>query len=154
MRAHSCLLLAGFAAGLLGTASVGHAAVPAGISGKIVLPLSLTFLTTPVTTFTSAYSSLRCTLTLSSDDAFTKQDSVTVPATVAGKGATCNLSMNYQWHVANPKSHMTIAYTISAEAVSALGAVTRERLASGTVDIITLPANGATTTYKTVPLTL
>jgi hypothetical protein len=140
---------------LLGSASPGMAAIPAGISGKVVLPLSLSFVSIPATTFTGGFSSLTCTLTLSSDDVLTKEDSIAMPAVVSGKTASCSLSLSYLWHVQNAKSHMTVGYSISANGVNpATGTQTAARIASGTVDIITLPASGTTTTYKTVALTL
>jgi hypothetical protein len=137
----------------LGMASSAHAAVPAGVGGKVVVPLTLNFVTNPISTYTGTFGSIQCTLSLTSDDALTKSDSLTVPAKVSGKSATCNMSMNYLWHVLNRKSHMTIGYTITAIG-SATGVLVSERIASGTLDKIVLPANGATTTYKAVGLTL
>jgi hypothetical protein len=138
----------------LGMASSAHAAVPAGTTGKVVVPLTLNFVTDPITTFSGSLSSIRCTLTLTSDDALGKSDTLTVAAKVSGKSATCDITMAYLWHVLNKNSHMTIGYTVAATGVTNTGVLTATRVASGTLDKIVLPANGATTTYKAIGLTL
>jgi len=136
------------ASAIVGTASIGYAAAAGGIGGKVTLPLTITFLTAPASTFQSQYSSLSCSMTLTSDDVLAPADTVTVPIKISGTTGTCNLTINYLWHVINPKSHMTISFAITGNAVSSTLQPIISRLSSGGVEKKVLPANGAATAYR------
>jgi len=136
------------ASAIVGTASIGYAAAAGGIGGKVTLPLSIAFLTAPASTFQSQFSSLSCSMTLTSDDVLAPVDTVSVPVKISGTTATCNLTINYLWHVINTKSHMTISFAVTGNGVNSTGQPIITRLSSGGVEKKVLPANGAVTAYK------
>ena len=154
MRISSYLAGAMVASTIVCAASVGHAAAAGGIGGKITLPITISFLTVPVSTFGGQFSSLSCDLTITSDDVLTPVDTVSAPVKVVGKVGTCDLTMNYLWHVVNTKSHMTVSFTVNGIAFDSLGHQTLTRLSSGGVEKLVLPANGAVTAYKSFRVVL
>src|ERR1700753_356233 len=106
------------ASAIVGTASIGYAAAAGGIGGKVTLPIAIAFVTAPASTFQSQFSSLSCTMTLTSDDVLTPVDTVSVPVKISGTTATCNLTLSYLWHVVNAKSHMTVSFAVTGNAIN------------------------------------
>jgi hypothetical protein len=154
MKISSYFVGAAVASTIACSASVGHAAAAGGVSGKITLPITISFLTAPASTFTGQFSSLSCSLTITSDDVLRPVDTVTAPVKIAGTTATCNLTMDYLWHVINNKSHMTVSFAVDGIAVDSLGHQTFTRLSSGGVEKLVLPANRAVTAYKSFRVVL
>jgi hypothetical protein len=79
---------------------------------------------------------------------------VDAPVKVSGKTATCDLTMNYLWHVINKKSHMTVSFAVDGIGIDSQGKETITRLSSGGVEKLVLPANGAVTAYKSFRVVL
>ena len=154
MRVSSFFVGAGVVSAMACAGSIGHAAPASAIGGKITLPIAISFLTAPASTFTGQFSSLSCELTITSDDVLKPVDTVTAPVKVAGAGASCSLAMNYLWHVVNSKSHMTVSFSVTGIAVDSTGHQKLTRLSSGGVEQIVLPANGAATAIKTFKVVL
>ena len=152
MKLSSYFVGAAVASAMVCAASTGHAA--AAVGGQVTLPIAISFLTAPASTFTGQFSSLSCEMTLTSDDVLKPVDTVTAPVKVVGKAASCSLAMNYLWHVVNSKSHMTVSFSVTGIAVDSLGHQTLTRLSSGGVEQIVLPANGAVTAIKNFKVVL
>ena len=140
--------------GAISTTQDSHAAAAGGIGGKVTLPLTISFVSFPASKVNGPFSQLTCTLSITGDDALTPSDSISIPLTVSGNSGTCNLSMSYLWHVVNPKSHITISYSVQTIGIDTQGHQTITRLSSGGVEKKVLPANGFVTAYKAFKVVL
>jgi hypothetical protein len=111
-------------------APVPTLAGPTIVTGTVAAKLTITFVTAP-----PAGSTVSCNVALIGSDTRAPSDSQFVNAAVSGSTATCTLTLHYKWRLTSVATNMTIAYSVSGPA----------QVSSGIYNIITVPANGATT---------
>jgi hypothetical protein len=79
-------------------------------------------------------------------------DDLSVSATRSGATATCTVTLPYSWSVTSSTDTVYVAYDISAPPQPLVSTSTfPRRYSAHPISKITVPANGATTTYNVTP---
>jgi hypothetical protein len=114
-------------------------------TGKIVVNFTLTITSAIPTTDTIA-----CNVSADVVDATGSiTDSLSTSATRSGSTATCSVTIPYSWNITTTADDVYITYDISAPPQPLVSTSAFPRRYSGRpVATITVPANGATTTYN------
>jgi hypothetical protein len=113
-------------------------------TGKIVVNFTLTITSAIPTTDTIA-----CNVNLDVvDTTGSITDSLSTSATRSGSTATCSVTIPYSWNITTTADDVYITYDVSAPPQPLVSTSAFPRRYSGRpVATITVPANGATTTY-------
>jgi len=113
-------------------------------TGKIVANFTITITSAIPTTDTIA-----CSVNVDVvDTTGSITDSLSTSATRSGATATCSVTIPYSWNITTTADSVYITYDISAPPQPLVSASAFPRRYSGRpVATITVPANGATTTY-------
>lgn len=143
-------------AGPILQATVSPGAV-AATKGKIITQFTITVSSaipaaTPIhcAVFASVIEQNSVTFQISNDI----EDSATVNATRNGGTATCTVTIPYSWFLLSPDSdQVQLSYDIEASTSATKGGTLVNRNSSQVFDIISVPANGVTTT-ETVQATI
>jgi hypothetical protein len=79
-------------------------------------------------------------------------DDLSVSATRSGSTATCSVTIPYSWAVTSTTDAVYVAYDVSAPPQPLVSSSTfPRRYSAHPIAKITVPANGATTTYNITP---
>jgi hypothetical protein len=114
---------------------------PTFVTGTATATITVTFTVAP-----AAGSTVSCSLTLISNDPRGPSDTNSTTATVSGSSASCPITINYNWRLTSSDittDTMTIAYSVSGPA----------QTSSGLVNVIAMPASGATTGPMNIAVT-
>ena len=121
-------------------------------AGKFVFNFTITISSTISTSVKIA-----CAANATLEDVATTNfilESAEVTATRSGSTATCTVNIPYSWKLGSaPTDKVTLTYQISAPVEATGTAVLPSRISQQTVGVISVPANGATTT-ETVTATI
>lgn len=136
-------LIAAALVGLASTMSAADAAGPTTTTGQLALRLTITIVSS-VAPSIPIQCSLNATVSGSSPsgqiDSITEAD--TVIATRSGGTAVCQLAIPYQWVLYGTGDTVGLSYSASS-----LGSGGNGRYSSVSFETITVPKNGATTSY-------
>jgi len=114
-------------------------------TGKIVVNFTIT-----ITSAISTSTTIACDANVTVVD-LTGQltDSLSTSATRSGSTATCTVTIPYSWSVSSTSDSVYISYSLSAPPQPLVSTSVFPRRYSGhPISTITVPANGATTTYN------
>jgi hypothetical protein len=114
---------------------------PTFVTGTATATITVTFTVAP-----PSGSTVSCSLTLISNDPRGPSDTNSTSAPVNGSTASCPITINYNWRLTSSDvttDTMTIAYSVSGPA----------QTSSGLVNIIAMPAPGATTGPMNIQVT-